>query len=76
MAEEPKKVPLVIYIDHERRVIGEATVTGDEVRCRITEEGTEFATQVTEVIGAEGDFSFSMSEVPWDEQYIPIFRVQ
>jgi hypothetical protein len=31
--EEDITVPLVIYIGGERRVIGTAVVTGDEVRC-------------------------------------------
>jgi hypothetical protein len=77
MTTEPKKVPLVIYINHERKVIGEAIVRGDEIQCRITEEGTELAALVTKGVGVDGlsgDFSFSMPDVAWEERYPSVFE--
>jgi hypothetical protein len=35
--DEPKTVPLVVYVDGKRTVLGEATVTREgEVSCRVT----------------------------------------
>lgn len=34
--DKPLKVPLVLYIGEERKIIGEAVVTGDEITAYVT----------------------------------------
>ena len=74
--KEPKKVPLVIYIEHDRKVIGEAIITENEVQCQITEEGKELAGLATlgSVGGITASFSFDLSDVFSKERYPGIVK--
>lgn len=50
---ETKTVPLVIYVDGERRQIGTATLTPDEEGLRIDSQVTD--PEIARVIGAKSD---------------------
>ncbi len=41
MSDKGKKVPLVIYVDGERQVIGEATILNGKISATITEKAGE-----------------------------------
>lgn len=61
---EPKTVPLVIYKDGQRKIIGEATVNGNEIVGRVSGEFSELI--IPKMI--DGPAFFSMGPAPFDAE--------